>query len=802
MAAAYVGDQGNELAQDCLQVHGGIGFTWEHDLHLFMRRIRSNAVLYGEPTWHRERVCALARPRSEIVIEARVVSADDLDEYRAEARDWLAANLEPRRPDASLRSHDITADEVAAGRALQTQGLRRRLSPASPSPSEYGGQGLTQAHQRVWNEESSGLRAAGAGRDRQQASRIGIIAADAAAARQRGAEAEWIPKMLSGEEIWVQLLSEPAAGSDLAGLLTRATRDGDVVGPQREQGVDAPARWSPTTAICLARTDWDAPKHRGLTWFKVPLGDSARHGPPGPRDQRQQRVLRGVPRRRRRRRRRWSSARSTAAGRSPTSMLAVERGAGGDRRHGGVAGVGGNAERSWRPTWSRWPRRAGSGQRPRDPSTDRPRPHQRLHAEPAERSESIDRDGERHRRDGASASLIKLGLGDRATAPRPARAWTSPADPASPGNRTTRRAERAAAINFLNGRIMAIAGGSNQIQRNIISERLLGLPREPSVDGDKPFREVLRDARKSWGRTIRIEVAMKLGANVGLRGDRRRRARPACEAARRGRCRLPLDGRGVHGRCRLDARLPRGDHRAGAARLEHPADLLPHADAARDDRGRSRQAVRRPVRARARRLRPAGDRGLPRRAVRPAARPGRAEIIDVCRTGVAARSPRTRRRQLSTSRSRGRGHGSRQGPEDHRPTVARADPDPRRGARTEERRDDRRAGRGLAAAALLARAGRRPLGRARSLPGLAAEPPTCRRSTSSPAVPSRSATTSSTSATPLGRCWPSTSAGWAPRANYYNDVLRRYGYEREAEEIQDLYLGGTKKEAAALVPPS
>ena len=78
-----------------------------------------------------------------------------------------------------------------------------------------------------------------------------------------------IPKILSGEEIWCQFYSEPEAGSDLAGIRTRATRDGDhwiLSGSKIWSSGAYYADW----AMCLARTDWDAPKHRGLTWFAVP----------------------------------------------------------------------------------------------------------------------------------------------------------------------------------------------------------------------------------------------------------------------------------------------------------------------------------------------------------------------------------------------------------------------------------------------------------------------------------------------------------------------------------------------------
>jgi alkylation response protein AidB-like acyl-CoA dehydrogenase len=59
IAKAYAGDAGTQVAQMCFQVHGGIGFTWEHDLHLYLRRLAADRALYGDPDWHRERICRI-----------------------------------------------------------------------------------------------------------------------------------------------------------------------------------------------------------------------------------------------------------------------------------------------------------------------------------------------------------------------------------------------------------------------------------------------------------------------------------------------------------------------------------------------------------------------------------------------------------------------------------------------------------------------------------------------------------------------------------------------------------------------
>jgi alkylation response protein AidB-like acyl-CoA dehydrogenase len=57
IAKSFVGDAGIDLVQTCSQVFGGIGFTWEHDQHLYLRRITTDAGLFGDPAWHRERLC-------------------------------------------------------------------------------------------------------------------------------------------------------------------------------------------------------------------------------------------------------------------------------------------------------------------------------------------------------------------------------------------------------------------------------------------------------------------------------------------------------------------------------------------------------------------------------------------------------------------------------------------------------------------------------------------------------------------------------------------------------------------------
>jgi alkylation response protein AidB-like acyl-CoA dehydrogenase len=410
----------------------------------------------------------------------------DVDQFRQQARAWIEANLEPRRARAEGegdRQH--TRGDIAAARALQ-----RRLFDAGYAglsyPTEYGGQGLTAAHERAFREEAADyvtpdLGVAG-----------GVTFGPIARSMLAHATPEFlqrhIPRILSGEELWCQFYSEPEAGSDLAGVRTRATRDGDhwiLNGSKIWSSGAHHADW----AMCLARTDWDAPKHRGLTWFAVPtdaegvtvrqitqingnaefceeflddvivtdddLIGEVNHG--------------------------WAVTQT---------MLVYERGA-------GESNVAAREPRALAPDLVALARRAG---RIDDPLTRQAiaRAHINDYAQYHLGRRISARLRASNTPDHAVAAYSKLAAGT--FTPERARlaleiggsevlAW-------APGDDAARRP----AVDYLNGRQIAIAAGTNEMQRNGIGERVLGLPREPSFDSTKPFSEVLRQSREWSGR--------------------------------------------------------------------------------------------------------------------------------------------------------------------------------------------------------------------------------------------------------------------------------------------------------------
>ena len=174
------------------------------------------------------------------------------DELRGQVREFLAA----RDPAA--------ADRLGFLRARFDAGLAWVHYPAG-----LGGQGISRALQPVVDAE---FAAAGAPTNKPERNGIGLgMAAPTIAASGSGEQQKrWLRPLWTGEEIWCQLFSEPGAGSDLAGLATRAVADGDtwvVTGQKVWTSLAHLARW----ALLLARTNPDLPKHQGITYFALDM---------------------------------------------------------------------------------------------------------------------------------------------------------------------------------------------------------------------------------------------------------------------------------------------------------------------------------------------------------------------------------------------------------------------------------------------------------------------------------------------------------------------------------------------------
>ncbi|HEY7107237.1 MAG TPA: acyl-CoA dehydrogenase family protein [Acidimicrobiia bacterium] len=396
----------------------------------------------------------------------------DLDAFRDKAASWLDQHAD----DFPADPRDPRGTELRIG--LWDAGLL-----GITLDEQYGGQGLTDEHQKVFNEEA---RRRGVVVPSDSVT-VGICAPTLLDFGNKEQITRHVPAMIRGEEAWTQLLSEPGAGSDLAGLQTRAVRDGDeyVINGQK---VWTSGAMQSAYALCIARTNADVPKHAGLSMFIVPLGDH-----PGVTI-RPLKQMNGeshfnevflddvrVPTEN-------LVGAENEGWKALTAMLTHERLA-----LGAGTGAGG-----------------GSGQGWTGASTDRFIAMARdlgVADEPVVRQEIVsvwilERTlalmGQKMRDEiaaginvGSRGSVAKLGsaiLSKRAAGlgvalgGAAAMAW-------EPGD--TEGAALATALTF--SPMTAIAGGTSEIQRNTIGERVLGLPREPSVDRDLPFRDILQN---------------------------------------------------------------------------------------------------------------------------------------------------------------------------------------------------------------------------------------------------------------------------------------------------------------------
>lgn len=242
VAAAIGIDAAKKNARDCIQVLGGIGITWEHDAHLYMRRAYAVAqFLGGQSRWLR-RTVELTRAGVRRQLHVDVTDADAIRSEIATAAAKIAELPEGDRQ-----------------RALAESGL---LAPHWPKP--YG-RDATPAEQLVIDEE---LNAAGVVRPDIS---IGWWAAPTILSAGTPEQIDrFIPGTLTGDIYWCQLFSEPGAGSDLAALRTKAVRTegGWKLTGQKVWTSNAHrANWG----ICLARTNPDVPKHKGITYFLVEM---------------------------------------------------------------------------------------------------------------------------------------------------------------------------------------------------------------------------------------------------------------------------------------------------------------------------------------------------------------------------------------------------------------------------------------------------------------------------------------------------------------------------------------------------
>jgi alkylation response protein AidB-like acyl-CoA dehydrogenase len=234
------------IARDNLQFHGGIGFTWEADCHFHYRRARTLALDIGSVEFWSD----------------RLVTALQSDDDGAPARAWLAKAADTFK----VTSPHWETEEGAALAKRWAAAKHAAGYSAIVQPREFGGAGGTLRQQQIFGQEeaAAGLAMPLGGMGFHQA--MAAITKHGTPEQRR----KWEGLTYAGEIYWCQLFSEPGAGSDLAAVRTSAVRRGDkwIVNGQK---VWTSGGHLADYGVLLARTDPEATKHKGLSFFIIDM---------------------------------------------------------------------------------------------------------------------------------------------------------------------------------------------------------------------------------------------------------------------------------------------------------------------------------------------------------------------------------------------------------------------------------------------------------------------------------------------------------------------------------------------------
>ncbi|MCP4086252.1 MAG: dehydrogenase [Actinomycetia bacterium] len=405
-------------------------------------------------------------------IDTDTLPADEAEAFRARCRAFLDDNVDT--PDNSAGSEPPDDPDgsvgVAEGKAFQAKLADAGLA-GMIHPKEYGGAGLTAAHEKIWREEAAKSPPPTA----QLTISHGMCMPMLSEYGTDEQKARFLADNISAKTLWCQMFSEPGAGSDVASLQTRAVLDGD------EWTLNGQKVWTTLAHLCdygviIARTDPSAPKHRGISMFIVDMNA------PGVEIRRIRQIDGGarfneifftdvrIPKS-------WQLGPLNEGWRLATAMLMYERVAIGTGQTSGI-------------------------RTPRYDTCVAEAQRRGSHTDPTIRQGLMDlytrevcmslvamrtrAELQAGRTPGPGGSLGKLAGAMAARCYRDLSMRIVGAD----GQAWAAEGGEEWAMNAIGTLSSGIAGGTNEIQRNIIGDRVLGLPREPSVDKDTPFNDL------------------------------------------------------------------------------------------------------------------------------------------------------------------------------------------------------------------------------------------------------------------------------------------------------------------------